>query len=62
MHLWHSGVFGIEKLANNIYESPASDMSFRKMHGIHADRLQKLKGKYDPTGMFGKMCPIMPAN
>ncbi|DAA73872.1 TPA_exp: putative FAD binding oxidoreductase [Trichophyton benhamiae CBS 112371] len=42
--------------------SESSNMSFQKMHGIHAGRLQKLKGEYDPTGMFGKMCPIMPTN
>lgn len=52
----------MNRLANRVSEITASDTSFQKMHGIHAARLQKLKGKYDPTGMFGKMCPIMPAN
>lgn len=52
----------MKKLANRISEITASNMSFQKMHDIHAGRLQKLKGEYDPTGMFGKMCPIMPTN
>ncbi|EFR02279.1 mitomycin radical oxidase [Nannizzia gypsea CBS 118893] len=42
--------------------SESSGISFSQMHGIHTGRLQKLKGKYDPTGMFGKMCPIVAAD
>jgi chromatin remodeling complex protein RSC6 len=38
----------------------ACDTSAAEIFGHNYPRLQKLKGKYDPTNMFNKTHPISP--
>ncbi|KAK2882712.1 hypothetical protein FQN49_000074 [Arthroderma sp. PD_2] len=48
-----------EEVPQYINYAEPGDAAFSKMYGIHTGKLQRLKGRYDPTGVFGKLYPIL---
>lgn len=44
------------------HQNIAGDLVIPNIYGVNTKRLQRLKAKYDPGSLFGKMNPIVPAN
>ncbi|KAK2732728.1 hypothetical protein FQN57_002482 [Myotisia sp. PD_48] len=49
-----------EEVPQYINYAEPGDVAVSQIYGVHTERLQKLKAKYDPTSVFGKMNPITP--
>ncbi len=47
-------------LLSNSFPLLAGDSVVPEIFGVNTVRLQKLKAKYDPNGVFNKMNPITP--
>ncbi|KMU81488.1 FAD binding domain -containing protein [Coccidioides immitis RMSCC 3703] len=56
-----NGITSGEGVPQYINYAEPGDIVVPSIYGVNGERLQKLKARYDPDSVFGKMNPIIPA-